>query len=141
MLVLLSFFFSRSLLQLRRKDDGGNGEAFVRWFPFYAAFSFAFDPYHVWISRRFLLESTAIFFPLAAAYTVVLAVKSEKVRSWIMAGGVMATAVMSKYTALFIAPASVIYGWIVRKEELFRKGILFLVSFIAVFSPVIIYNA
>ncbi len=139
--VVLLFFFSRYLLKPLENGKGENKGAFMRWFPLCAAFFLAFDPYHVWTSRRFLLESTAVFFSLAAAYATLLAVRSEKARSWFFAGGFTAAALMSKYTAFFVAPACVVYGWFVKKRGTLRKGVLFFVSFVAVFSPVIIYNA
>ncbi len=105
-----------------------------------AALLFAFTTNHVWISRVALQESLVIALMLAASYAFLLALDDK--RKLIHAGALLGLAFLAKYTALILIPIFLTI-LLIRRRDYF-KSLYFLFSifcFLAVVSPVIIYNA
>lgn len=102
---------------------------------------FAITSYAVWISRTGYLEGMlTVFITLSLFFFVIYIYQDQKkylVWWWIAA----ALALMSKYTAVFLLPAGIVY-LLMRKRAAFKQkefwiGVL---AFLIILSPVIIYN-
>ncbi|MBI2055572.1 MAG: glycosyltransferase family 39 protein [Candidatus Sungbacteria bacterium] len=112
-----------------------------------AAALFAFTVNHVWISRIGLQESIAIAFMLASAYFFLRGLQNPR---WFMAAGaLLGLAFLAKYYILILVPIFVsllfvsqhsIYAYDRKHVWSWRFWLALTALFIAVASPVIIYN-
>ncbi len=85
-----------------------------------------------------------MFFWLLTLYLISLAVREERKWAWYLAGAALGLSLLSKYTAIFLVPSTLLLlifdrrhrTWLLRKEPY-----LALVIAVLLFSPVVLWNA
>ena len=99
----------------------------------------AVSNYHVWISRIGLQESLVIFFMLLTIHFFLKSLEAGKFFYWTI--GALGLAFLMKYISIVLLPVFLIY-WYFRKREVLtvKRLAIGAVLFLAVISPVIVYN-
>ena len=98
----------------------------------------AVSSYHVWISRTGLQESIVILLILLTFYFFLKSLKDNSHWQWGIALGL---ALLSKYTAIVLAPIILVYLLIFNRQVFKDKKLwLALILAILIFSPVLVYN-
>ncbi len=94
---------------------------------------------HVYISRIGLQEAYVIFFLLLMSYSFLRSL--EKDTYLLLAGIVLGLALLTKYTALVLAPIFLVYLLLFKRGYFLNKKLwIGMILAVAIFSPVIIYN-
>ncbi len=95
---------------------------------------------HIWISRSSILESVLVTLILANIYFFLKFLENK--RQWKWFGLTLGLCFLTKYTSFFLIPAYIVYLLVLRRD-LLRAGQIWGAAAIslALFSPVIIYNA
>lgn len=105
-----------------------------------ASFLLAISTYHTWASRVGYLEPIALFFILLTLLWFLKGLENEK--HFIGFGLIAGLMLLTKYTTVFLFPAIFCYLLFTRRKIFINK--YFIISLgiaLALFSPVLIYNA
>mgnify|MGYP001602104749 CR=1 FL=1 len=107
-----------------------------------AAFLLAISSYAIWISRVGYLEGVEMVFTALSFFLFAKYLKDKKRWQLIGWGAAAAGALLSKYTAIFIIPAGLVY-LLVWRRDVFKRRELWLAGlvFFIVLTPLIVYNA
>ncbi|MCW3995954.1 MAG: glycosyltransferase family 39 protein [Candidatus Bathyarchaeota archaeon] len=77
---------------------------------FFAALLFAFSPWHLILSRTYLIDVQCLFFSLASLFVGILAIQRNSLKLFSVAGMLFAAAFMTKlYAAFTLIPLSVLF--------------------------------
>jgi 4-amino-4-deoxy-L-arabinose transferase-like glycosyltransferase len=74
---------------------------FDRTTAFFAALMFAFSPWHLILSRTFLIDAQCLFFSLLSLFVGLVALKKDSFRLFVFAGVIFAVAFNTKLYAVF----------------------------------------
>ncbi|MCR4322484.1 MAG: glycosyltransferase family 39 protein [Candidatus Azambacteria bacterium] len=108
----------------------------------FAAFMLAISSYALWISRVGYLEGVEMVFVVLSFFFFVRYLKYEKRWQLIGWGAAAGLALLSKYTAIFIIPAGILYVLVWRRDIFKRRELWFAgLAFFIVLTPLIVYNA
>ncbi|MBI4054478.1 MAG: glycosyltransferase family 39 protein [Candidatus Doudnabacteria bacterium] len=106
----------------------------------FASGLFAISSYAVWTARSGYIESLEIFFITACVGAFLLYLDGRQ-RYFIYAFGLAALALLTKYTAVFLIPAILIFLLFSRRQVfLTKKFWLGVMVFVIVLAPVVVYN-
>ncbi|OGY44115.1 MAG: hypothetical protein A2731_02885 [Candidatus Buchananbacteria bacterium RIFCSPHIGHO2_01_FULL_39_8] len=95
-------------------------------------------PWHIWISRQAQQESLLIFLILLSIY-LLLNIDRKKLPYWILTGAVIGLVILTKYSAIVLAPLIIFYFFQKKWYKKTNFWILVLVILIVI-SPLIFYN-
>lgn len=105
------------------------------------AFVFSISALSVWVTRMGYMEGVQILFILLSFYFFLAYLSDSKTKNIFLWALFVGLALISKYTAIFLLPASFIYLLIWEREKFKDKNLwLSLCIIIIVLSPVIFYN-
>ncbi|MBN1778887.1 MAG: glycosyltransferase family 39 protein [Candidatus Buchananbacteria bacterium] len=106
-----------------------------------ASFIFAFSSYSVWLSRTGYLEGVEILFVALSIFFLISFIYSNKNKFLFFWALTLGLALISKYTAIFLIPASLV-TFLIYKRSTFKqkKFYLSLLLILVILSPVIFYN-
>ncbi|MBI5913484.1 glycosyltransferase family 39 protein [Candidatus Azambacteria bacterium] len=106
------------------------------------ALALAVSSYAIWISRVGYLEGVEMVFIVLGFFLFARYLQEGKRRHLIGWGAAAAAALLSKYTAIFVFPAGILYLLIWRRD-VFKRRELWLagLAFLIVLTPIIVYNA
>lgn len=106
-----------------------------------AAFLISILSFHVWISHIGYLEGIEIFFITLTLWLLIKFINTKQRKFLYFLGISLGLTILTKYTALFLLPAILVY-WLIfdrgiyKTKEFWLAGLLF----ILILSPVIFYN-
>lgn len=107
-----------------------------------AAFLLAISSYAIWISRVGNLEGVEMVFAALSFFLFVKYLKDGKCWQLMAWGAFAGGALLSKYTAIFIIPAGILYLLVWRRDVFLRRELwLAGLAFFLVLTPLIVYNA
>ncbi len=128
---ILSLYFIYLIFRRVSKNDyvGVLGAVFL-----------AVNHIHIWISRSIGLESLLVFLIIFGIHAFLLFLEDR--RYWYWVGLAMGLAMLAKYTAI-ILPASLVLTGLIFRRDIFKSHHFYaaVVLSLAIFSPVLIYNA
>ncbi|MEK9180956.1 MAG: glycosyltransferase family 39 protein [Patescibacteria group bacterium] len=108
---------------------------------FFSALLFAFSSYSVWASRTGYLEGLELFFIILSILFLLSYVfykKSKYLYYWAAAATL---AVLTKYTAIFLFPAAILFLLLSERRVFKTKAFLLsLILILVILAPVIVYN-
>ena len=90
---------------------------------FFAALLFAFSPWHLILSRTFLIDVPCLFFTLLSLFVGLVAFKRESFRLFVAAGIVFAVAFNTKLYAVFMLIPLLIFLYQNKRHDLKRLAI------------------
>ncbi len=106
-----------------------------------ASFLFAISAHSVWVSRSGYLEGIEIFFIFLGFICFIYFLYFDKKRYLFFWAASFSLAILSKYTAVFMFPAAILYLLIWRRDVFKMKEFwLSLVFIFLILSPLIFYN-
>ncbi len=95
---------------------------------FFAALLFAFTPWHLILSRSFLIDVPCLFFSLLSLFVGLLAFRRQSIRLLIISGIVFAVAFSTKLYAVFIL-IPLLALFLKSKPHTFKKALTWIVAF------------
>jgi 4-amino-4-deoxy-L-arabinose transferase-like glycosyltransferase len=90
---------------------------------FFAALLFAFSPWHLVMSRTFLIDAQCLFFSLLFLYTGLLAVKRSSLKLFAVSGIIFAAAVSTKLYAVFALLPHMLFFFYLNGKNLKRYAV------------------
>ncbi|MGE5533389.1 MAG: ArnT family glycosyltransferase [Bacillota bacterium] len=104
----------------------------------FAAALFGIVPWHVYISRIFLIDNQSLFFSLLFLVAGILAIRKNSQKLLLVAGGFFAVALLTKLFAVFMLIPLLLIFLFERKQSSFRLSSRNLLAFLA---PTIVLQA
>ena len=102
---------------------------------------FSISSYAVWAARTGYLEGVAVLFIFLAYLFFILFLKTKRNKYLYLFAISTALSILSKYTAIFLIPAAIIYLLIFQRKVFKNKHLyLSIISFLILLTPIIIFN-
>jgi 4-amino-4-deoxy-L-arabinose transferase-like glycosyltransferase len=95
---------------------------------FFAALLFAFSPWHLLLSRTFLIDVPCLFFSLLSLFAGIIAVQQNSFKLFFVSGSIFAAAFITKLYAVYILIPLLFFLFYYRPSNVSRT-IVWLVSF------------